>query len=91
MNRSVAIYGLGLIGVHLQKELLHSKLVNLKYIIDKGKKGVHNDIPVFDLNDNLPKVDAIIVTVMWDYNKIESELTKKMNSSVISIDTLMRG
>ncbi len=85
---SIAIYGLGMIGIHLQRQLL-AEGDNLIYIIDQRKKGIHNSVPVYDLDDLLPQVDLIIVTVLSEYETIKKHIEHVTKSRVISFYELI--
>ena len=71
----IAIYGYGKIGKNLYKEISKSD-IEVCYIIDKQAKKLIGDIPVLDIQEELPKVDAVIVTIPEQYDKIRQELKK---------------
>lgn len=73
--RTVAIYGCGILGEYLYDELKTTSEV--KYFIDINAKNLHKDIPVYTLEDSLPEVDSVIITLMDGAEYIEEELEKK--------------
>ena len=79
---SIAIYGYGMLGRHLLKDINYSK-VRVDCIIDRQKEYPNLQVPVFDLNDELPKVEAVVVTVIGDYEEIYDQLMIKMPQSKI--------
>lgn len=85
---SIAIYGYGILGRHLLTELENSDLV-VKYIIDRKLVGKVKDIEVVKPEDNLPAVDAIIVTPVWDFNEIEGYLSSKCDCKILSLAEIL--
>lgn len=86
----VAIYGNGEIGQCLLNGLRHSD-INVEYIIDRRSTEIVSHIPVFSIDDELPEVDVIVVTVLNDYNIIKNELKKKGNYNVVSVNDVIFG
>lgn len=85
---SVAIYGMGELGKCL-KDALQKAGVPVAYLIDRDKKKWCGDIPAFDMQDELPKVERIIVTPIWDYDDIKEEIDKKIQTEVVSLKTVI--
>lgn len=59
----IAVYGMGVVGKRLIKELKNSK-IQVVYGIDKNEDMVYTDLDVLTMNDELIKVDAVVVTVV---------------------------
>ncbi len=87
---SIAIYGTSYIGERLFDELKDSDII-VKYGIDKVKKGKWCGITVFTPEENLPSVDAILVTAIYSYNEIVNDLGGKVRARIISLKDLLRG
>ena len=87
---SIAIYGTSYIGERLFDELRDSDII-VKYGIDKVKKGKWCGITVFTPEENLPSVDAILVTAIYSYNEIVNDLGGKVRARIISLEDLLRG
>lgn len=86
--KTIAIYGMGKVGKHFAFELKDSK-VSIKYIIDQKSLGdVIDGVPVYTLADTLPAVDAIIVTVVFDFDNIKSKLEEYCKYPIISLDEI---
>lgn len=83
----VAIYGLGIVGATLYRELKDSE-IKVCYGIDQVEKTV-DGINVLNLNDQLPKVDAIIVTPVTAFSDISLSLEQKINCKIISLEEIM--
>lgn len=85
---SVAIYGMGSIGKHFQKQLVDSG-IHVKYTIDKGI--VTCSQGHFSLDDlgSLEKVDAIIITPIMEYDAICEYLQKYIMTRFISAEEVI--
>lgn len=86
--KKVAVYGYGMLGRHLLQELLNSK-ATAEYIIDMQKDQLHTKLKIYLPSDDLPEVDAIIVSAAYYYNEIYGNLKKKGISKVISLETIL--
>lgn len=88
--KNIAIYGVGMMGMHLIEEFKKSD-VNILYLIDRRAKSLTNAYPIYSMEDNLPeKVDAIILTVTYDYTQIEYKLREKGNFTILHLENLIR-
>lgn len=87
---TLAIYGMGEIAHRLQEELSGAAL-KISYLIDqkadmmKGK----THIPIYSPDDNLPDVDAIVVTPFYSFAPIYLKLRKMINCRIISISDVL--
>ena len=86
--KTVAIYGMGRLGKHLLYELKNSD-IEIKYIIDRRSKMHHPEYQIRNLNEELEKVDAVIITPTWDFDLIYKELSTKIESSFFSLEELI--
>lgn len=86
--QNIAVYGLGLNGQHLCLELSQSK-IQIKYIIDSRKASLQAKEPIYDLSDNLPVCDVVIITVINEYTEIANNLRKKINCPIISLSEVV--
>lgn len=85
----VAIYGMGMLGTLLYKELSKNN-IEVVYCIDQDRtKADKFDVPVFSLNDDLQPVDLIIVTVDYAYESIKSKLREKGKFNIIALKELV--
>lgn len=88
----IAVYGLGKIGERLVDELKDTE-IQIAYGIDKNVGNVISDITVYSLEDDielLEKVDAIIVTPIYDYDDIKKELSSKFDCRILSLEDVVR-
>lgn len=79
----IAIYGMGDIGKHLQEELAGTDIV-IKYAIDRSFYAMSN-LDIYEPESDLPEVDAVIVTPVFDYENIRKRLTEKMDCQILNI------
>lgn len=86
---SVAIYGMGNVGVHLYNELKNSNM-KVDYCIDQGPKVLSDgDYDIRRLEDDLPQVDAIVVTACFDYEAIAEKIKQYVDYPVLSLDEIL--
>lgn len=80
---TIAIYGMGDIGKHLEKELENSDIL-VKYAIDRSYYAII-DLDVYDPESEMPPVDAIIVTPVFEFEDICRSMKERMNCKIWSI------
>lgn len=85
---SVAVYGMGMLGMHLLEEFRKSD-VNVSYGIDMKKDKIRTDIPVYSIYEELPETDAIVVTVPYAFDEIKERLERKAPYLILSLETLI--
>lgn len=82
---SIAIYGCGIVGRHFTKALKDTK-IEIKCFIDQYTLETEVDqIKVIKLEENIPNVDAVIITPIYDYEKIVCMLSQVYCGKFISI------
>ncbi len=83
--RSVAIYGLGRLGICLYEELSGSS-VDVKYAIDVNAADFsYLDLEVVSPESQLGTVDAIIVTPFFEYKRIVEELRDRTSCNIVNL------
>lgn len=89
--KEIAVYGIGKVGKHLLAELKDTD-ITVKYIVDRKSGGVYeNDIPVYDLDslgDNTERVDAVIVTAVFDFHDIRECIMDKLTCPIVSLNDI---
>lgn len=86
---SVAIYGLGKLGVSLINEL-KGKEINVTYIIDQRAEEIfYKDIAVYPFSDHLPEVDVVIITTVNDQNVLKEKIRCYMDCDVYLLEELV--
>lgn len=86
--KSIAIYGMSYLGERLVDELKGSG-IEVKYAIDKNAANIYADVEVKRPTDNLPGVDAVVVTAVYYFNEIEGELVELVDCPVISLEDVL--
>lgn len=87
--KTIAVYGLGILGKHLVKQL-RMCAVEVKYIIDRNKFLTCDDIKVITAGAEMQEVDAVIVTPVNEYEEIETLLKQFYCVDIISLEALLR-
>lgn len=85
--KTIAVYGIGKIGRHLINELKDTD-IEIIYGIDKTKQECQR-LPVYALEDELPDVDAVVITVMDQYGEIGDLLDKKIDAEMVPIEEVV--
>ncbi|MCL2051424.1 MAG: hypothetical protein FWG91_06840 [Lachnospiraceae bacterium] len=83
--KTIAIHGMGSMALHLIDDLKESG-VAVAYIIDNQRGTFYHEKPVLKEDDDLPAVDAIVVTATLRFEEIKKELSGKIKSRFISLD-----
>ncbi len=82
--KTIAIYGMGEMGTRLYEELKKSD-IEVVCAIDKNAANTFTELKVIDIEDELPEADAIIVTAVFAFEEIKSQLSEKVNTPIISL------
>ena len=89
--KHIAVYGGRDMRRHLIKQLKGTEIM-VDYMIDRT---IYLDqfetIPVYQPDDKLPVVDAVIVTPIWDYSKIREEVSRQLSCPIISLEDVVMG
>lgn len=84
---SIAIYGYGMLGKHLLKEIIVTGGISVDFIVDQKSKNLES-IPCYAPDSILPPTDAIIVTPMWDFDNICESIKDHTSADIVSFSTL---
>lgn len=85
---TIAIYGMGEMGNRLYDELKGSG-IKVEYAIDKNAESTYSELDIKTLEDELPFVEAIIVTAVFAFDDIEKEISSKVGYKVISLEDVI--
>ena len=85
---NVAIYGMKELGEQVYLELCEAG-VEVLYVIDKRKNELSINVPICSIDDDLPDVDAIIVTAITYFEEIKEDLKKHTDIHVINLADLI--
>lgn len=80
----IAIYGYAKIGRILER-FLGENQIKPSYIIDQKKYEVYDDYPIYSIEDELPPIDIIIVTLLNKHEQLVLELKKKTGAEVLDL------
>lgn len=86
--KRIAIYGMKELGVALLDELKGSE-VEVAYTIDMDADNIYVAADVYKPDEELEPVDAIVVTAVHYYKDIKSNMEKKMNCPVLSLEDVV--
>ena len=87
---NIAIYGMHILGERLLKELENSN-VEVSYAMDRNAENIVCNIPIKHPDDDLPKVDAIIVTTFLNYEEVKLMLRERVDCPIISLEEVILG
>jgi lactate dehydrogenase-like 2-hydroxyacid dehydrogenase len=86
--KNIAIYGMGYVGKTLLAELNDTD-VKVSYAIDRNADSIYADVDVISIDDELKKVDVVVVTAITFFDELEDELSKKINCPIISLEDVL--
>ena len=85
----MAIYGMGVLGRHLYKELKANDII-IDYLIDRCQVGIDFEEPVYRLQDDLPETELIIVTVSIEAAEIVRKLNVQKRMRSLTMEEVIR-
>lgn len=86
--KNIAVYGMSYAGETLVNELKDTD-IKVIYGIDKNTDLIHTDINIVSIDDDLKKVDAIVVTAITFFEQIKKELSEKTDCPVVSLEDIL--
>lgn len=86
--KTVAIYGMKELGQRLYDELKDSN-IKVAYAIDQKADKIYAEVDIVTPDDDLPKVDVIVVTAIHYFDEIEENLSGKVDYPVISLEDIV--
>lgn len=87
--KRIAIYGVGKLGKHLFCELSKGD-IEVLFGIDQNSKCVTYPVPVYSASQQIEEVDAIVITVIDQYEEIKKLLTEKVNCAIIPLEKIIQ-
>lgn len=82
---SIAIYGWGILGKKLYNDLKKNN-IEIEFAIDKEADSYNEgNLNVYSTNEDFPDVDLVIVTAVFAYKEIQSQLQKENVKSIVSL------
>lgn len=86
--KNIAIYGMSYMGEALKNEL-NTTNVHVKYGIDHTYQNELCDISIYKPNEELPRVDCVVITTYGDTKEIIRELHNKLECSILVLDDIL--
>lgn len=80
----VAVYGYGMLARHLLTELENTDIA-VDYLIDRSNRKRSLAYEVKNLEDQLPRVDAVIITIVDEFDRIYNILKERMDCRFFSL------
>ena len=68
---------------------LKASAIQITYAIDKNAGAIYEDVNIVSPEEDLEKVDAIIVTSITFYDEIKENLSKKISVPILSLEDLL--
>ena len=87
--KKVAVFGYGYIGKFLRKELEKDEDISLEYVIDRNADYIKDGIPVYKIEEELPEVDCIIISLVQNEETVHNILENKMDAHVTDVKKLL--
>lgn len=87
--KKIAIYGMGICGEILYKQLSKNSQISVLYGIDRKKDIKIEGIDIWTLDDELQRVDIVIVTAIASFEGIKADIENKCRCKVICLDYLI--
>lgn len=86
--KKIAIYGMHYLGDSLLTELEGSD-IEVVCAIDKHAELRYTEIPLYRPDEEIPEVDAVVVTAFFFFDEIEEQLNKKVSCPILSIEDII--
>ena len=87
--KRIAIYGYNYLGRTLALEL-ESTSVSVAFFIDKNADFLNADIPIYKLEDELEKVDLVIISLVKEHDMaLRNKIQAKLNVEVIWLEDMI--
>ena len=86
--QKVAVYGYADIGNHLTVQLADTD-IEVRYVIDKRPCSPPEGIAWYRPTDELPYVDAVIITPVWEYTQIKETIRRKVSGQILSMEDIV--
>lgn len=82
--RKIAIYGMKELGERFYEEVKNTD-IEVVCIIDKNPQQVLGDFRVISPKENIPKVDAVIVTADYYFAEIKKQMEERVDCPIYSL------
>lgn len=86
--KKIAIYGMSYAGESLLEELKDTG-IEVAYGIDKNADKIYAEVELVSTGDELEEVDAVVVTPITFFDKVEELLSAKLDCPIISLEDVL--
>ena len=85
---NIIIYGMGKMASHLIFDLRDSD-INIVCAIDKKAANMYGEFPIISGEDEIPEADCIIVTPVYEFERIKNQIKEKTAIPIISLSDVI--
>ena len=79
--QKVAVYGYAVLGKMVYEGI--KKDITVPYFIDKNADELEKEISVYSLQEELPEVDGVIITLIDEAEKVKEEIEDVLDAKII--------
>lgn len=87
--KTLAVYGMNYVGERFLQEMDGSR-VKVLYAIDRNADEIYTNVEVVTMEDDLPVVDAVVVTPVSYFTEVKKQLSEKVDCPVLSLEDILR-
>lgn len=84
----VCIYGDGYIGKRLAGELKYCD-IETAFFIDRNAHYLTKEIPIYQLEEAPKEVDAVIISLVQNYDSVREDLRRKYNTKIYTVQEVL--
>ena len=86
--RRIAVYGMSYIGLRFVREIKDSE-IEIAYGIDKRASVMSSGMKLFTVENDLPDVDAVVVTLLAEFDEVYEAISNKVSCPIIAIEDII--
>lgn len=86
--QNIVIYGMGEMGNRLYEQLRETD-INVMYAIDKNPVSGYSELNVVGASMETAGVDVVIVTPVYDFDKIKGDLEGSFDCTILSLEEVI--
>ena len=86
--KRVAVYGDGYLGKRIMGELKEYHIETV-FFIDRNADYLEEEVPVYKIEEAPDNIDAVIISLVHNYNPVKSILREKYNVNIYTIGEIV--
>lgn len=86
--KRIAVYGMSYAGKTLVEELKNTE-IKVAYGIDRNADYIYSEVDILPVEEELEKVDVVVVTSVTFFDEIEQKLSGKVECPIISLEDIL--